>query len=62
MIRLLREFIRESVSFPYETALEDDPGFKGKSTLVPDEYKERIKIWMKAMGLASPERKKRNKR
>lgn len=62
MLRLLREFIRESIHFPYEIPLENDPGFKGQSILVPDEYKDRIKSWMKAMGLASPRQKKRNKR
>ena len=54
--RLLRAFIRESLagSSPeedYSIFLLDDPTFKEKSMLVPDDVKDAIKKWAKDMKL-----------
>lgn len=36
----------------YDELLEDDPAYKKRSVLVPDDIKEPISKWMAAMGLS----------
>lgn len=36
----------------YDELLEDDPTYRKKSKLVPDDVKHSISAWMKKMGLA----------
>ena len=63
--RLLREYIAEEVhrsiagshpSEAYYADLYDDPAFGERSVYVPDGVKEKIRKWMKAMGLTSKRR------
>lgn len=41
----------------YNELLEDDPVYRKKSVLVPDDIKDQINSWMKKMGLSAPLRK-----
>jgi hypothetical protein len=62
----LRRRIRESIdcwggSRPEETydeELADDPMLKKRSVIVPDDVKEPILRWMKAMGLSGAKKKR----
>jgi hypothetical protein len=62
--RLIREVSEDNVwggSNPeemYEEELADDPALKKKSVYVPDDIKDSIGHWMKAMGLSHSKKKR----
>ena len=57
-IKELRQLIREKIQEEeskdktYKQELEDDPSYKEKSVLVPDDIKKKIKKWSRDMKLS----------
>lgn len=63
-VKQLRNYIREvlqsaSGDGPYTHALVDDDAISGKSILVPDDIKKKIKDYFNKMGLSRHKSKKR---
>jgi len=64
-IKLLKEFVKtyssRAGSYPeesYHDDLLDDDAYNADSVYVPNDVKEKIKKWAKAMGLYSTKKKK----
>ena len=63
--RIIREFVREEIkrmvseewwAESYDKDLMDDPAFKRRSILVPDDIKDSIRSWSRKMGLSNLKR------
>jgi hypothetical protein len=69
VIETIREFVRSEIrdiireewwAEAYDKNLTDDPEFKKKSVLVPDDIKDSIKSWSHKMGLSTYKRSRHN--